>query len=81
MSTSEQVEFAEQMLKQYGPLMGGSELWSALGFKTHAAFGRARRNGLLGLRVFELPGRRGQFALTTDVVQWLWQSREKGVRL
>lgn len=80
MSTPEQAQLAEHMLKQYGPLMGGTILWQALGFKTHAAFGRAKRSGLLGLAVFEIPGRRGQFALTTDVAYWLLQSKEKGKR-
>ena len=43
----------------------------ALGFKSAAAFCRAVRDGRLPVRLFEMPGRRGRFALATDVSEWL----------
>lgn len=60
-----------QMLKQFGPLMGGDELHKALGFSNSAAFGQALRQGRLGVPVFDISGRRGKFALTEDVAKWV----------
>ncbi len=60
-----------QLLSQYGPTLGGQDLYAALGFKTYAAFHRSKRRGEIGVNVFTLPGRRGWFALTSDVAAWL----------
>lgn len=62
---------AETMLKEFGPLMGGEELRRALGYRTWAAFARAVRTDTIGIPVFEIPKRRGRFALTIDVATWL----------
>lgn len=62
---------AETMLKEFGPLMGGEELRRALGYRTGAAFARAVRMGTIGIPLFEIPNRRGRFALTIDVAKWL----------
>lgn len=59
------------LLDRYGPTLGGQDLYAALGFKTYAAFHRSRQLGTVGVKVFALPGRRGWFALTTDVAAWL----------
>lgn len=59
------------MLKEFGPLMGGEDLRRALGYRTWAAFARAVRMDGIGIRVFEIPNRRGRFALTADVSAWL----------
>ena len=64
-------DLEETMLKEFGPLMGGEELRRALGYRTWSAFARAVRTNTLGIRVFEIPNRRGRFALTRDVAQWL----------
>lgn len=61
----------DEIVKQYGPLLGGNDLYTALGFKTYAAFYRCRINGEIGVHVFKLPGRRGWFAFTTEVAKWL----------
>lgn len=53
------------------PLMGGRELYRALGFRTPAAFFAAERDQRLPVKVFKLPGRRGRFAFTVDVQQWI----------
>lgn len=62
---------AGQLLDQYGPALGGQDLYAALGFKTYAAFHRSKQRGEVGVHVFPLPGRRGWFALTMDVAEWL----------
>lgn len=59
------------MLKEFGPLMGGEELRRALGYRSWAAFARAVRTNTVGIRIFEIPNRRGRFALTSDVAEWL----------
>lgn len=59
------------MMERYGPLLGGEQLWRALGYQTWAAFARAARNGSLGVKVFSVPGRKGRFALTADVATWI----------
>lgn len=64
-------DMKEQMLKEFGPLMGGEGLRRALGYRTAPAFARAVRLKTVGVHVFEIPGRRGKFALTADVVTWL----------
>lgn len=68
---------AEAMLKEFGPLMGGEDLRRALGYQTWAAFARAVRTGVIGVPVFEIPHRRGRFALTTDVANWLIQLKRE----
>ena len=59
------------MLAEYGPLLGGKELRNALGYSSPAAFWQARRRGNILVRTFRIEGRRGTFALTTDVARWL----------
>lgn len=62
---------------KYGPLMGGEDLRRALGYRTWSAFSRAVRTGVLEVTVFEIPGRRGKFALTPEVADWLSRLREE----
>lgn len=69
--TQKSKDLAGQMLEKYGPLMRGADLYTALGFKTYAAFHRAREKDRIGVRIFAVPGRRGVFALTNDVTAWL----------
>lgn len=64
---------AQMLINQYGPILRGPELRNALGFDSAQAFLRAKRLKQLQVKVFSLPGRRGYFALTTDVAVWLEQ--------
>ncbi|RIX76320.1 hypothetical protein D3H34_22505 [Acidovorax cavernicola] len=59
------------MLELYGPMVRARALVAALGFKTYAAFYKARREEKLPVKVFDLEGRRGPFARTTDIADWL----------
>lgn len=70
------LELIETMLKEFGPLMGGEDLRSALGYRTWSAFARANRIAALGIAIFEIPGRRGKFALTVEVGDWLMKMRQ-----
>lgn len=69
--TSRPHQLNDAMLQQYGPLIGGVDLRMALGFRTATTFQRAMREKTLSVPVFDVPGRRGKFALTVDVAAWL----------
>lgn len=60
-----------QMLSQFGPVIGGRDLYAALGFKTPGAFRWSRERGEIPVRIFSLPRRRGSFAFTSEVAGWL----------
>lgn len=56
---------------KYGPLVGGPDLVKVLGYRSNASFRRADRLGIIGVKVFQIPGRKGKYAKTQDVVAWL----------
>jgi len=64
-------EMKDELLKLYGPLIGGMDLRNLLGYKAASTFNRAKRMNLIGVKIFEIPNRRGSFALTKDVADWL----------
>jgi len=64
-------QLAKSLTQQYGPLLKGKELMIHLGFSTPGSFARARKRGLLEVKVFDLEGRRGPFALTEEVAEWV----------
>ena len=61
----------QELLAQYGPLLGGSALHQALGFSSAASMRQAALRDQVGVRLFSITNRRGKFALTIDVAQWL----------
>ena len=61
----------ERLSNIFGPLIGGKDLVHVLGFKTPAAFRQALRLNRLELKIFAIEGRRGKFALTSDIEKWL----------
>ena len=64
-------ELRESLLRLHGPLLGGEPLASALGHRSAASLRQARRRGQVGVPLFTVPNRRGWFALTLDVADWL----------
>lgn len=70
---------ASELLVRHGPLIGGAELAKILNFRNMAAFRQALRRGAVPVRVFELPGRRGKFALTQDLAAWLASLESNGL--
>jgi hypothetical protein len=70
--------FEDMLVRQYGAVIGGQDLRAALGFKSTTAFCRAVRAERLPIRLFHMPGRRGRFALATDVAEWLEKRAEAG---
>lgn len=64
-------QLIRSLTQQYGAFISGKELMRNLGFRSHSSFARARKRGLLEVAVFDLDGRRGPFALTHEVAEWL----------
>lgn len=69
-------EMRRELLAQYGPLLGGSALHQALGFSSAASMRQAALRNQVGVRLFTITNRRGKFALTADVAQWLAECAE-----
>lgn len=68
-------QLVADMERQYGPLLGGTALYRALGLPSAAAFRQAVSREALPVQVFAIPHRRGRFALTREVALWLAQLR------
>ena len=66
-----------ELQDRYGVVLDHIQLREILGYRTTSAFKRAIENERLGFKVFNIPGRRGKFALSADVAQWLWQARQE----
>lgn len=74
-------QLVADMERQYGPLLGGTALYRALGLPSAAAFRQAVSRDALPVPVFAIPHRRGRFALTREVAMWLAQLKtQKGDR-
>lgn len=54
-----------------GPLLGGRALLKALAYDSAEALRQAKRRGKVPVKLIELEGRRGSFAYTMDVIDWL----------
>ena len=66
------------LLSAHGPLLSGEALATAMGFRSQASLRQARLRGQLGVPLFTVPCRRGWFALTQDVADWLAEMRSRG---
>ena len=64
---------AEQLLKEHGPLLSGEKLWKTVGYSSAEAFRKAKAQNRLEVTVFPLPNRRGSYAFTRHVADWLKQ--------
>ncbi|HEY1396758.1 hypothetical protein [Roseateles sp.] len=65
------LKLEQQLLEKYGPLLGGPSLYRVLGFKSAAALRQAVQRDQIRLQLFAITNRRGKFALTLHVAQWL----------
>ena len=61
----------KRLLSSHGELIGGLPLARCMGYRTARAFQVAAQRGQLPVETFSLPGRRGRFARTFQVAQWL----------
>lgn len=59
----------------HGPLLKGDGLANALGYKSLASLRQAKKRNQVGVALFELPNRKGLYALTAEVADWLAMCR------
>lgn len=77
MTPTQQFEDFEILLvRALGAAVGGAALTRALGYPSQEAFRKAHQRGILPVPTFELAGRRGRFAATTDIAVWLWEQKQ-----
>lgn len=68
---SKEISTEGLLFEKHGPLIGGKDLYAALGFRTYFAFLRAQKLNAIGVHVFKIDNRRGWFALTAEVSRWI----------
>lgn len=66
------------LLESYGPVLSSCDLWKILSYKTIHAYRQARHRKTLPVAEFKMKGRRGYFALTTDIAKYLAEQRFLG---
>lgn len=64
-------ELYEKLYSKNGPLMWGSVLIKTLGYSNSAAFRQSVYRGKCPVKVFDVDGRKGKYAYTLDVANWL----------
>jgi hypothetical protein len=65
------------LIKQYGPMLSGESLRSALGYPSMDALRQAYSRGRVPVPIFPIENRRGKYALAKDVARWLAELRTK----
>lgn len=75
MSKELHARLLNDLSSRYGEVIGGEMLSKALGFQSIAAMKQAIKRETLRIPTFFIPGRRGRFALTADVADWLVECR------
>jgi hypothetical protein len=78
MSDSAKQELLRSLTEVYGPLIASRFLWKVLGFPSAAAYRQARVRNTIPVKEFDIESRKGKFALTVDVVDWLLRQRNGG---
>ena len=76
--TAHQIEIC--MTELYGPLLTGENLSRALGYPSQSAFRKSISRNTIPIPVFTIEKRKGKFALTKDVANWL-ASKRNSIRL
>lgn len=64
-------ELTRRLIDTHGELIGGRELAHCLGYRTRRAFQMGVQRGQVRVETFTLEGRRGRYARTFQVAQWL----------
>ena len=63
-------QIRSDLVAEYGPIIGGSNLRKVLGYSTSGAFRQAVYSKTVPIEIFTIEHRRGKFALTLDVASW-----------
>lgn len=69
-------ELNEQFVQQFGPILSSETLIKVLGYKSAAAYRQAVVRDTVPVPLFQIPHRRGRFALARDVAIWISQQRQ-----
>jgi len=64
-------EYEICLIKAYGVIIGGKDLWHILGFKNGDAFRKAVQRKSLPIPTFIPNGRRSRVARSRDIAKWL----------
>lgn len=75
------IKLEKDLMDRYGPIIGGEDLRQVLGYKTAAAFRLALKLGDISLPIFNIEKRRGKFALSIDIANWIVNQKYKGGKL
>lgn len=68
-------QLEEDLLKLHGPIMTGEPLFKALGYISKDAFRQSIKRGTVPIKIFSMEKRRGKFALSKDVAEFLAKQR------
>lgn len=71
MATDRKKLLGKELAEKYGEVIGNADLRFVLGYKSFSSFNRAVRKNQVGINIFEIENRRGKFALTKDIEEWL----------
>lgn len=69
-------ELNDQFVQQFGPILSSEVLAKALGYRSIAAYRQAVVRDTVPVPLFQIPNRRGRFALARDVAIWLSRQRQ-----
>jgi hypothetical protein len=68
-------ELNAQFVQQFGPILSSEVLVKVLGYRSPAAYRQAVARDTVPVPLFQIPNRRGRFALARDVAIWMSQQR------
>lgn len=72
MQTNRQSELLIAEIKEkYGEIIGGYDLAKLLGYKSTASLRQAISRNQIPFTTFNIKNRKGKFAYTNDVINWL----------
>lgn len=64
-------EVLNDLMKNHGHMIGMRHLYRVMGFPTYDALKQCLLRKQLDLNLFYLDGRKGRYAMTSDVADWL----------
>jgi len=70
--------FIFELKERYGEIIGGYDLAKLMGYKSTASFRQALSRHQISISIFSIEHRKGKFAYTTDVIDWLKQLKTQG---
>lgn len=70
-NTDLEARVLESLIHDWGYVVGSAGLRQVMGFPTQAALRQAIARGAVPVKVFEIEGRKGSFALAHDLAAWL----------